>query len=251
MYIVSKKTSESRRDTKEFYNDTFYGKGLLSEPNTPGSYKALSKILKELGVKEKSFNKKILDIACGSGKFIEVASEFIESYGIDISEVAIGIAKKRIPKANFRVGESENLPYDDNFFDFITCFGSLEHFIDMDKALREMKRVIKPDGKLFISVPNLFSFYSVMNVWLKKQSPKADQELERYAGVDEWSDLFNHNGFSIESVSGGSGKTRFGHYLGKHGITGIIMVPAMKIINLILPTHMHRLLKFILVVSNR
>ena len=97
---------------------------------------------------------KVLDVACGSGTFFECNKNFLMSaWGIDCSKIAIAEAKKRFPDGNFQVGWADQLPYKDNFFDRVYCLGSLEHFLDMEKALKEMIRVLKWGGRILLQVP--------------------------------------------------------------------------------------------------
>jgi ubiquinone/menaquinone biosynthesis C-methylase UbiE len=101
--------------------------------------------------------KKLPDVGCGKGIFLFLASKIgLQTYGIDISKVAVDIAQKMSPTSDIRVGLGEELPWDDNFFDYVTCLGSLEHFLDPAKGIREMARVLKPDGRALILVPNSF-----------------------------------------------------------------------------------------------
>jgi len=76
---------------------------------------------------------KILDIACGTGKVIEVLSKInIKNvYGCDISDFLIQKAIDRgIEKDKLKVCDATNLPYEDNFFDYCYSIGSLEHFTE-------------------------------------------------------------------------------------------------------------------------
>lgn len=99
---------------------------------------------------------KLLDIACGRGDFLEIAkAQGIQSYGLDISSVALEMAPPQCI-GSMMVSLGENLPFPDNTFDYITCLGSLEHFLEPEIAIREMRRVLKEDGWAFIHVPNLF-----------------------------------------------------------------------------------------------
>lgn len=133
-------------------------------------------------------NLKLLDVACGGGKFLREAEKRVKTYGIDISKVAIKEAKKITRYTECRVGSAEKLPYEDEFFDFITCLGSLEHFLDMDKSLKEMKRVLKKDGKINLYVPNSrFLMDIILGFFGRKTSH--GQENERFATKKEWKEL--------------------------------------------------------------
>ena len=58
--------------------------------------------------------------------------------------------KSRRPNIKFVEGEAENIPLPDAYFDKVVASASFHHFSDHDKALEEMKRVLKPDGKIII-----------------------------------------------------------------------------------------------------
>lgn len=100
---------------------------------------------------------RILDVACGSGELsIKVAERGCEVHGIDLSEYAINSAKRlaereRVSMCEFEVGSAEDLPYPDRYFDKVVCSSSLEHFKDDIKTLKEMHRVLKPNGSVVLS----------------------------------------------------------------------------------------------------
>jgi len=100
--------------------------------------------------------KKILDVGCGTGNvLIKLSSnEELSLYGLDISENMIGIAKKNLGnKAELKVGDSEYMPWEDNFFDVIVCNASFHHYPNPEKVLLEMRRVLKSKGTLIIGDP--------------------------------------------------------------------------------------------------
>jgi len=100
----------------------------------------------------------LLDIGFGSGiLFYEIKDRFSELYGIDLhgSDITKKILDENGIKANLTDGDVCNLPYKDNFFDCITAVSILEHvpMQRLEKAIKEMKRVLKPDGKLICGFP--------------------------------------------------------------------------------------------------
>lgn len=97
----------------------------------------------------------ILDVGCGTGKFTFSLYEFdsnLKIHGVDLSEDMIGKAKSKLRNEpiEFKVGDVENLPYESGSFDAITCSHSFHHYPDQRKALSEMHRVLKKNGKLMI-----------------------------------------------------------------------------------------------------
>jgi SAM-dependent methyltransferase len=95
----------------------------------------------------------VLDIGCGVGAFLRlIDGRGGEPSGIDASDSLIAFAHARLPDADLRVGEMEQLPWDDNSFDLVTGFNSFFFAHDMVAALREASRVAKPGAPLVIQV---------------------------------------------------------------------------------------------------
>lgn len=112
-------------------------------------------------------NSKFLDLGCGEGRhcFGAYMSEEIDVFGFDMSLSDVGKAKENFDQfnentstksCNFGVADAKKLPFKDNTFDFIICSEVLEHIIDYQSALSEINRILKPDGKLAVSVPKFF-----------------------------------------------------------------------------------------------
>lgn len=102
---------------------------------------------------------KILDVATGTGDLaIMMAkhSKHTHIVGIDISNNMLEIAQKKAEKEKiderviFKNNNVTNLPFDDNTFDYCTISFGARNFADLDKALNEIYRCLKPGGRLFI-----------------------------------------------------------------------------------------------------
>jgi SAM-dependent methyltransferase len=129
---------------------------------------------------------KVLDVACGGGYLLmEAERAGLEAYGIDIAQAAIDRARTFAPSATLVRGDAESLPYDDGYFDAVTCLGSLEHFLDPAKALEEMRRVLAPGGRAVIVVPNQWFAYDVARGWIEGKGLWHGQESERYFSIGE------------------------------------------------------------------
>lgn len=95
----------------------------------------------------------VLDIGCGSGAFLRLAADRgAVVTGLDASEALVEIARARVPGADIRIGDLEELPFDANAFDVATGFNSFQFAADMTTALREAARVVRPDGRVVIQV---------------------------------------------------------------------------------------------------
>jgi SAM-dependent methyltransferase len=97
--------------------------------------------------------RRVLDIGCGSGVFLGLAAELgAEPSGLDASETLLGLARRRVPEADLRIGDMELLPYDDDEFDLVTGFTSFFFAADLVAALREAGRVAKPGAPVVVQV---------------------------------------------------------------------------------------------------
>ena len=100
---------------------------------------------------------KLLDFGCGKGKIsteILKLNSKIELTGSDISKIAVKTAKKQVPQGKFILTQEDKpLPFKDNSFDFILAADVIEHIYDIDLIFSELARILKPSGKILISVP--------------------------------------------------------------------------------------------------
>src|SRR5437870_2305691 len=95
----------------------------------------------------------VLDIGSGEGSF--PSSGACHVVALDENQDAFANAPDREDAAYHRVfGRSDRLPFDDGSFDLIVCHHVLEHLAPLDAVLSEIARVLKPDGRLFVAVPN-------------------------------------------------------------------------------------------------
>lgn len=107
---------------------------------------------------------RILDIGCGYGYFLKICDEYgLETYGIDISEYAINEARKIIRAKLYLHDVDEGLEmFEDEFFDIVTLFDVIEHLLCPYKVLKEAHRVLKKNGKIIITTPNL---NAIARIW--------------------------------------------------------------------------------------
>ncbi len=101
--------------------------------------------------------KTILDFGCGNGvilKEMTVLNPEARYIGIDVSGTALEMAKKKLPTAVFyKVGDGEKIPLGDKSVDFIFSSEVLEHIYDVENAVSELQRILKPGGKFLLTVP--------------------------------------------------------------------------------------------------
>ena len=127
--------------------------------------------------------KNVLDVATGTA---DVAIATVKSLdpdrvvGIDISNEMLDVGRKKINNLQLqdtitlRLGDAENLPFEDNTFDAITVAFGVRNFENLEKGLEEMYRVLKKDGKLIVlefSKPKIFPFKQLFNFYFKNVLP--------------------------------------------------------------------------------
>lgn len=126
--------------------------------------------------------KTILDVATGTGDLaIALAASSAEKIvGLDISAGMLSVGQKKInaKKLDHKIemvqADSEDLPYDDNYFDAITVAFGVRNFEHLDKGLSEINRVLKPGGIFVVletSVPTKFPFKQGYYVYSKAILP--------------------------------------------------------------------------------
>ncbi len=101
--------------------------------------------------KELSEKPRILDLCCGTGYLAKDLSTLGDYAGVDFAPSMIRHCSVTFPKSKFLVGDAEELPFKSSTFDAVVCFWSFHHFLYPEKALDEMKRVLKPNGIVVIA----------------------------------------------------------------------------------------------------
>ena len=112
--------------------------------------------------------KRILDIGCGNGEFsCHFFNKYEAVYGIDISETAVKIArKKKIIAEQIDLDNCPRLPFELKFFDTIVCTEVIEHLINFQNVFKLFHEVLKDDGVLIVTVPNAGWWRFRLNVLL-------------------------------------------------------------------------------------
>lgn len=103
----------------------------------------------------------ILECGCGSASILgKIWQKDKKFYGVDLSDLAINLAKRRLKKKTnikLSVANIEKLPFKDNFFDLVYATTVVEHLANPEKAILEMIRVTKKNGFLLLMSPNFGS----------------------------------------------------------------------------------------------
>lgn len=100
----------------------------------------------------------VLDIGCGTGRVRQALPERIDYLGLDNSPELLEVAKRKYANNKFIQADARQLPFPNNSFDAVLLIATVHHFFnkaDRLKVLSEAKRVLKPSGKIYITVWNL------------------------------------------------------------------------------------------------
>lgn len=160
---------------------------------------------------------RLLDVGCGDGTLgYHAKNMYNEIYGVDISEKALKIARKR-GVITFKVDlNKDKLPFQDNFFDAVTCLDVIEHVIDPRFLIKEIYRVLKTGGILIISTPNIRYWKYLFSLIFKGKFPKTSDDTELWDGghlhyftFKDIEELLKSNGFKIVKKCGVFGRNVF------------------------------------------
>ena len=135
----------------------------------------------------------ILDAGCGSGRNLEWLARFGSVTGLELSEDSLEYARGR-RVGSIVAGSLEEIPLADQSFDLVTSFDVIEH-VDDRRALREIHRVLRPGGRLFVSVPAypfLWSEHDALNHHRRRYTTQTLLEAAHAANfTPRWSSHFN------------------------------------------------------------
>jgi len=194
----------------------------IGEVEEPRIAKVL-KLLRDESIKAKRY----LDLGCSDGSVTMLVAETVkatEIYGIDIDSNVLKKAKLRGIKTIKADLSKDPIPLSKNSIDLATAFEVIEHLINPDYMLREVKRVLKPNGCFLITTPNLASWVNRIVLLLGYQPYNAEVSTEILAGVlwkaysftkpskhirpftlKALKELLKYHGFQIVKITGASG----------------------------------------------
>lgn len=171
----NKEESSKKEEVAEMFNNISKRYDFLNHFLSLG----IDKIWRKKAIKELKdvAPERILDIATGTGDFAIAALKLKpkQVIGVDISQGMLDVGKEKMKKKGvddviqMRLGDSEELPFDDNYFDALTVGFGVRNYENLEKGLADMLRVLRPEGKAVIlefskpkrfPVKQFFGFYS-------------------------------------------------------------------------------------------
>jgi len=153
----------------------------------------------------------LLDIGCGNGHtiaYIQTQWKNVKCDGIDLSGVAVELAKERAPSANFYMTELNE--YEHEPYELILLVGVLEHFPDPLEGLLKVKSLLQDNGTVFIEVPNCiaYAFHDGSEGFFRLK--QGSEQLEWHLHRKSWEEIINKSGLKIaQSIKGASKSSEF------------------------------------------
>lgn len=140
----------------------------------------------------------ILDVGCGDASFLQaLQSRGWQVHGTDVSKKAYNLAKQKIK--NIYLGNIEDCSFEEKKFDVVTLNHVLEHLADPAKDLKIINRILKDDGLLWLSLPNINSkqFDLLEDAWHHLELPR---HIYQYSpkSIDK---ILQRNGFEIVRIN--------------------------------------------------
>ncbi len=172
-YIPVKKTAaldgvDEDRFVEDFWTQIWDGQNLKTLPHSLQSRIGKRDEFRIIGpyISRLDGNARILDGGCGLGEWtLYFTLRGFDAIGLDLSRRTIERLKDRFPDYKFAAGDIRNTEFENDYFDAYYSWGTFEHFeIGLGPCFREARRILKPGGYLFVSVP----FQNGRHLWRDK-----------------------------------------------------------------------------------
>lgn len=131
----------------------------------------------------------VLEVASGRGGFVcDLHRRGARVTGCDFSQAALRISREKLrqlaareDESCFVQGDAQSLPFADATFDMVVSCETIEHLPDPCSAIREMHRVTRPRGRLFLTTPNYLNFMGLYELYalVAHRQRKDDQPFDR------------------------------------------------------------------------
>lgn len=191
---VRTKGIKSKEQLSKYYAKDYYG----GRKSFADSFVNSIRVIKIRSYKKFTKSKKVLDIGCGEGTFLEsMRRNGWKVKGTETSDEHIKTLQgKQISVCDERRGECN---FSDKSFDLITAWHVLEHVIDPKEVLQRMHRFLSDEGSIIIEVPNFGSWQARFTKasWFHVDVPRHTQHFTK----KQLGKLFSDTGFKIERVS--------------------------------------------------
>lgn len=161
---------------------------------------------KHFNLKQKPRNgKKVLDVGMGFGfDLITKYREGYDCFGFDNDRFRVAKTRNMFKKngvhAKLKVGTATRIPFGRNMFDEVICHHVIEHVQDDRKILREIYRVMKKGGTLYLRTPNVHNLHTKFHMKIKSKNPYTDRTHVREYSKSDLVKLVKEAGFKVTST---------------------------------------------------
>ena len=187
----------TKQDFEKLSKDFFDKKAPIYDKEELKLYSADSCIAIADAIKSIKY-KSLLDVGCGTGHLIYLLSQQTKAnyVGIDLSSKMIEEAyKKKIKNATFIEGSATKLPFSKKTFDIVTCSESFHHYLEADKAIKEVYRVLKKGGYYIVADKNVSRFIWYHNFFNRRFKNTGDCN---FSNLKRTKKALQKNGFEIQ-----------------------------------------------------
>lgn len=167
----------------------------------------------------------VLDVATGAGHVALALAPLVSSVvAVDLATGMVDKARERGAEAGVsnlecRVADAERLPFEDESFDLVTCRIAAHHFVDIDAAIGEVARVLRPAGR-YVVVDSMSPEDPELDGFLDAVERRRDRTHVRSYRRDEWMQLIDRAGLVVERVGSVRKSRSFEFWLERGGAQG-------------------------------
>ena len=159
-----------------------------------GRRRIIQSLVEKIRTTLNTSNPRILDVGCGTGANLKMLAGYGSAEGVDISPQAVEFCRER-GLDSVKLGAAEQLPYENESFEIVTALDVIEHLDDDVAGLREMRRVLRHDGRVLLFVPAFMFLWGVQddvsNHRRRYTLPSLVKAVEAAGFAIEWSSYAN------------------------------------------------------------
>lgn len=187
----------------ERFDESYYREWLCDRYIFNEERKAIVQLYLKMIMSRKEKIERILDIGCGYGYFLKACLEkgIPDVYGVDISNSAIEksqtLEKAKVSQLDF---SKEKSSFHSDFFDVVTAFDVIEHVEDEEFFVKEVYRILKKGGLLFLITPNGDSL--PRDIYMKLIYRRDDPTHINVQGWRHWENSLGKAGFNGMEIKG-------------------------------------------------
>lgn len=130
---------------------------------------------------------RVLDVACGTGVVARSAAARVapggKVTGVDLNPAMLTVARRTAPEIDWRQGDVAAMPFDDAAFDVVTCQSAIFFFPDPTGALKEMRRVTRPGGRVAVQSFSSLATQPAYGPWVDMVAEYAGPEAVELLGT--------------------------------------------------------------------